>query len=169
MAYQEFIRTSIQQREKIIPRVSMPIEWKQIDAWMRPKLLEAVPNDIKQWVSMRAREGTIDSSHCVIFYVLKTFGPGGAEEKIQLSSNITNPKCCSQPRAAQLELLRWKESLRRSAELGIAPPDTLLAYRAMESIFSAVFDKAEPQLHARWVPLRNQLGLPHVVQKVWKR
>ena len=59
--------------------------------------------------------------------------------------------------------MKWKDSLRRSAELGCHPPDTLLAYRAMESIFSCVFDKAEPLLVKRWVSLRNQLGLPHIV------
>ena len=60
-----------------------------------------------------------------------------------------------QPRAAQGELLRWKENIRRCAELGCYPPDLVLAYRAMESIFSAVFDKSEPQLNLRWVSLRN--------------
>ena len=39
----------------------------------------------------------------------------------------------------------------------------LLCYRGMESIFSAVFDKAEPMLHARWIALKNQLGLPYRV------
>ena len=32
-----------------------------------------------------------------------------------------------------------------------------------ESIFSAVFDKAEPMLHARWIPLKNQLGFAYRV------
>ena len=31
------------------------------------------------------------------------------------------------------------------------------------SPISAVFDKAEAQLHQRWVSLRNQLGLPHLI------
>ena len=62
-----------------------------------------------------------------------------------------------------MELIKWKENMRRCAELGCHPPDLLLAYRAMESIFSAVFDKAEPQLHHRWVNLRNDLGPPHLL------
>eukprot|EP00959_Pyramimonas_sp_CCMP1952_P355011 7436664-Pyramimonas_sp.AAC.1 len=94
---------------------------------------------------------------------MKTFSPGGADEKVHLINSVLNPSVCSQPRAAQVELLKWKENLRRCAELGCYPPDLLLAYRAMESIFCAVFDKAEPQLHHRWVNLRNQLGLPHVI------
>ena len=38
-----------------------------------------------------------------------------------------------------------------------------MSYRAMESIFSVIFDKAEPQLHLLWIQLKNQLGLPHIV------
>jgi len=45
----------------------------------------------------------------------------------------------------------------------MAAPDIMLAYQAMESIFSAVFDKTEPLLNARWVTLRNDHGLPYHV------
>ena len=38
-----------------------------------------------------------------------------------------------------------------------------MSYRALESIFGIVFDKAEPQLHMRWTQLNNRLGLPHLV------
>ena len=33
----------------------------------------------------------------------------------------------------------------------------------MESIFSVVFEKAEPQLNLRWLHFKNVLGLPHHV------
>ena len=42
-------------------------------------------------------------------------------------------------------------------------PDLSMSYRALESIFGIVFDKAEPQLHMRWIQLKNTLGLPHLV------
>ncbi|MDA8583041.1 hypothetical protein N9L68_02385 [bacterium] len=70
---------------------------------------------------------------------------------------------CTHPRAAQVELLKWKWDLRICVELGCHPPDLLLAHRAMESIFSAVCDNAEPQLNLRWVSLRSALGLPHLI------
>ncbi len=53
--------------------------------------------------------------------------------------------------------------MQRLNELGCLPPDLTLSYRALESIFGAVFDRAEPQLHMRWILLKNRLGLPHVV------
>ena len=141
----------------------MPRAWEQLDSWMRPKLLDAVPSVIREWVSMRARQGRTDESHIIVFWVVKQFGPGNAEEQVALNGNILNPHVCTNPRAAQLELLKWKENVRRVAELNIAPPPMLLCYRGMESIFSAVFDKAEPMLHARWIALKNQLGLPYRV------
>ena len=130
---------------------------------MRPKLLDSVPGQIKEWVDMRARQGKIDETHIIIFWVVKQFGPGSVEEQVAINANILNPHVCSNPRAAQVELMKWKENIRRLAELNISPPAVLLTYRAMESIFSLVFDKSEPQLHARWIWLKNQLGLPHHV------
>ena len=112
---------------------------------------------------MRARSGRVDPVHVLLYYMMKSFAPGGADEKVQLINSVRNPNVCSQPRAAQVELLRWKENLRRCAQLGCYPPDVVCAYQAMESIFSSVFDKAEPLLHSRWVNLRNSLGLPHVI------
>ena len=129
--YRVFIKTKIQGREAIFPTTRMPTVWGQIDSWMRPKLLEASPKDIKEWVNMRARQGKVDESHVIVFYLMKAFAPGSPEEKVQLNNSVLNPHVCSQPRAAQIELLKWKENIRRCAELGSSPPDLMLAYRAM--------------------------------------
>ena len=99
----------------------------------------------------------MDETHSILFWVHKMFGPGSIEEKLA----VTNTILCSNPRAAQGELIKWKENIRRLFELEIAPPDLMFSYRAMESIFSAVFDKAEAMFHARWITLKNDLGLPH--------
>ena len=112
----------------------------QVEAWIRPRILDALPKDIRDWVNVRARQGKVDPSHVLLFYVMKTFSPGGADEKVHLINSVLNPSVCSQPRAAHGELLKWKENLRRCADLRCHPPDLVLAYRAMESIFAAVFD-----------------------------
>merc|ERR1739836_313797 len=62
-----------------------------------------------------------------------------------------------------LELMRWRTDVDRLQKLGCMPPDLMISYRALESIFSSVFDKAEPQLHLRWISLKNKLSLPHVI------
>ena len=163
VAYKRFLSAELCDREKIFPQDLMPSAWEQIDSWMRPKLLDSVPSVVREWVNMRARQGKIDDTHVILFWVVKQFGPGSADEQVAINGNILNPHVCSHPRAAQLELMKWKENIRRLAELNISPPALLLTYRAMESIFSVVFDKAEPQLNARWISMKNNLGLPHRV------
>ena len=127
---------------------------------MRPKLLDAAPGHVKEMVSARARQNMIDQSRVVLFYVMKLFEPGNADEKTQLLASMLNPKVCTNPRAAQSQLLKWKETIRRVHQLGLSPPDIMLSYPAMESIFSEVFNKAEAQLNMRWISLKNISGLP---------
>ena len=137
--------------------------WCQIDSWFLPKLVDACPEDVKQWVNMRARTGDVDDSHIILFWLYKQFAPGGADEKATIDRLIRNPQVCSQPKAAHLELMRWEENLKRNRELGCAPPDVAVAYAAMESMFANVFDKADTLLNHRWIQLRVVLGLPYKV------
>ena len=164
-AHKRFLAATLQDRESVVPQDKMPQVWEQVDSWMRPKILEAVPGVIRELVSMRSRQGQIDDTHVILFWLVKQFGPGSIEEQIAVNNNIVNPHACANPKSAQSELIRWKENIRRLAALNMTPPALMLTYRAMESIFSAVFDKAEPQLNARWISLKNQLGLPHRVDR----
>ena len=91
VAYRQFLAASIQDRESILPLDTLPSAWKQIDSWMRPKLLDSVPGQIKEWVDMRARQGKIDETHIIIFWVVKQFGPGSVEEQVAINANILNP------------------------------------------------------------------------------
>ena len=61
--------------------------------------------------------------------------------------------------------MRWRSDVLRLRALGCMPPDLTLSYRALESIFGIVFDQAEPQLHMRWIQLKNNLGLPHIISQ----
>ena len=107
--YKQFLNTPVLRREGIWPADKIPIAWKQLDAWMRPKLIEASPEDVKEWVNQKAQQGIIDESHVILFHLMKLMAPGGPEEKVQLLNRINNPAVCSQPKAAQLELTKWKE------------------------------------------------------------
>jgi len=131
--YKIFLTTPLINRESVVPTSTMPMIWSQLDAWLRPKLLESIPGVIRDWVAMRGRQNQIDQTHVILFWVLKQFGPGSAEEQVAIETNIRNPHVCTQPRAAQIELMRWKENVRRLAELNIAPPPLLITYRALES------------------------------------
>ena len=105
-SYKVFLRTGVHHRGDIIPNAPMPGAWLQLEEWMRLKILGAAPNDIREWVDMRARRGKVDAPHALLFYFMKMFTPGGAEEKVHLIASVLSPRVSSQPRAAQVDLLR---------------------------------------------------------------
>ena len=50
---------------------------------------------------------------------------------------------------------------RRTTELKHSPPGRVLAYRALISMFGAVFGKTDPQFNLRWLTPLNSLGLSY--------
>ena len=130
---------------------------------MRSRILACLPKIIREWVDLRATAGAVEPSHILLYYLFKYFAPGSPNEKDCLLRKVLNPNVCTQPQSAQLELMRWRSDVLRLKALGCMPPDLTLSYRALESIFGVVFDKAEPQLHMRWIQLKNQFGLPHTI------
>ena len=68
-AYKMFLKMPIHQREAVLPTAPMPEAWLQVEAWIRPRILDALPKDIRDWFNLRARLGNAVPSH---FLVLKT-------------------------------------------------------------------------------------------------
>ena len=54
-AYKVFLKTAMHERKTIIPISTMPSAWMQVEAWIRPRILEALPKDIREWVIVQAR------------------------------------------------------------------------------------------------------------------
>ena len=114
--YDKFLATSIQKRATIWPTVSMPLAWRQIDVWMRPKLLAAIPNHFVSIMKDRTRiSGIPDPTHVILYHMLKEFAPGSPQEKDNLYNGIRYPNVCTSARSALLSLGRWKENVRRCA------------------------------------------------------
>ena len=111
-------------------------------------------------MDLRATARAVESFHILLYYLFKSFALGSPNEKGSLLRKVLNPNVCTQPHSAQLELMRWRSDVLRLKALGCMPPDLTLSYKALESIFGVVFDNAEPQLHMRWIQLKNQFGLP---------
>ena len=130
---------------------------------MRPRILACPPKNQREWVDHRAQAGVVDMSNTLVYYLFKFFAPGSPGEKDSLLRKVLNPNVCTNAASAQIELMRWRTEVQRLKALGCMPPDLTMSYRALESIFGAVFDKAEPQLHMRWISLKNRLGLPHII------
>ena len=153
----------VDQRENIIPREAVPPQFLQIESWLRPRILACIPKTQREWVDLRAQQGVVDPSNVLLFYTYKFFAPGSPDERDGLMRRVLNPSVCTHAGSAQIEHIRWRADIRRLSALGCYPPDLMLSYRALESIFSSVFDRAEPQLNLRWNMLKNRLGLPHVI------
>ena len=159
-----FVKAPMAERNSIVPNVLLPLRFASVDAWLHPKLLDAIPGQTRSLVESRARIGVVDQSHLVMFWVFKQFVPGGVDEQLAVMQSVRGPKQCTSAKAAQVELLRWMENVRRMSALQLPPLPLFESYMAMESIFAQVFEKADQQLNLRWVSLKNELGLPHRIE-----
>ena len=151
------------QRENITPREAVLPQFVQVESWLRPRILACIPKTQREWVDLRAQQRVVDPSNVLLFYAYKFFAPGSPDERDSLMSRVLNPSVCTRAGSAQIEHIRWRADIRRLSALGCYPPGLMLSYRALGSIFSNVFDRAEPHLNLRWNQLKNQLGLPHVI------
>ena len=158
-----YLTKPLDQREQVCPREILPTQYAQVESWLRPRILATLPKQQKDWVDLRAQAGQQDPSNVLVYYLFKLFSPGSPGEKDSLMRKVINPNVCTNPGAAQIELMRWRTDVHRLSTLGCMPPDLMMSYRALESIFGVVFDKAEPQLHLRWIMMKNRLGLPHLI------
>ena len=157
-AHRELMSRPMDQRENILPREAVPMYFVQVESWLRPRILACPPKSQREWVDLRAQQGVVDPSNVLLFYAYKFFSPGSPDERDSLMKRVLNPAVCTHAGSAQIEHIRWRSDVRRLAELGCYPPDLMLSYRALESIFGSVFDRAEPQLNMRWIQLKNK---PH--------
>ena len=139
-----FLTKSLDQRERVLPTDSIPAHLAQVESWMRSRILACLLKIIREWVDLRATAGVVEPSHVLLYYLFKSFARGSPNEKDGLLRKVLNPNVCTQPQAAQLELMRWRSDVLRLRALGCMPPDLTLSYRALESIFGVVFDQAEP-------------------------
>ena len=158
-----YLTKPLDQREHVYPQEVLPPQLTQIESWMRPRILASLPKTQRDWVDLRAQAGVSDKSNTLVYYLYKFFAPGSPTDKDSLLRKVLNPNVCTNAASAQIELMRWRTDVQRLKALGCMPPDIMMSYRALESIFGTVFDKAEPQLHMRWIMLKNRLGLPHIV------
>ena len=121
-------------------REGVPSQHAVIESWMRPRILACLPKGTKEWVELRAQAGSPDPSHLLVYYLYKLFAPGSPNDKDALLKRALNPSVCTNPQSAQIELMRWRTDVDRLQKNGCMPPDLMVSYRALESIFSNVFD-----------------------------
>ena len=146
-----FLTKPLDQRERVFPQETVPLHHAQVESWMRPRILACLPKTQRECVDHCALAGVVDASNTLVYYLFKFFAPGSPGEQYSLLRKVLNPNVCTNPRSAQIEFMRWRIDVQRLNALGCMPPDLSMSYRALESIFGIVFDKAEPQLHMLWI------------------
>ena len=80
-AHAIYLRTSIRDREGISIQDRCPEAWKQVNAWVKPHVLKAVPKLIRDFCKQRQDRGIRDEVQDILFAVCKQAGPGGHAEK----------------------------------------------------------------------------------------
>ena len=130
---------------------------------MRPRLIACFPRTLRRWIGRRYPYGVADQSNTLLFYAFKLCLPGDPGETDRLLRRILNPPVCTRASKAQIALTRWREDVRHLMALDSLPPDPIMSFLALESIFGTVFEKAEPTLCTRRSQLKNRLGLPYLI------
>ena len=68
-----FIATAVDRREHVFPRQALPVEFIQLESWLRPRILASLPKAQREWVDLRAQTGIVDPPHTLLFYLYKVF------------------------------------------------------------------------------------------------
>ena len=139
MHHRMYAQAPIMNREGIKIDFRIPTKWRQIEVWIRPKLLACLPQNLKKTLTQRGVQGQRDECQDILFLIFKACMPGAADEKTSVLQLLQNPTPCSKPESALNEIQRFWAAARRCQELSMAPPDVTILYTACRSIFSNVF------------------------------
>ncbi|CAK0789981.1 unnamed protein product [Prorocentrum cordatum] len=124
------------------------------EAWIRPRVLDALPGDIRDRVNLRPRPGTVDISDVLLFYAMKTFSPGGAGEKAEATFDGDRPldwtagplRARFTREALFLAPRIHAHSIRHMASAGAdGAPGAKAVTPAAAGVFRAVFDQKQPR------------------------
>ena len=105
-----FLQQPLDQREHVLPRDTVPPQFAPIEAGMRSRILPCLPKSQREWIELRTQAGRRDQTNTLVYFLYKVFAPGSPAEKDSLVKEVLNPNVCTNPSAAQIELLRWRTS-----------------------------------------------------------
>ena len=91
-------------RETIRVQPRIPTKWQLLETWIKPRLVAALPQNLKKQLTERGMQGLKDEVQDILFLILKTCRPGAADEKSAVLKQLTNPTPCSKPESALNEL-----------------------------------------------------------------
>ena len=159
--YHRWVIAPIKEKSLITCEPHIPAKFEEIELWLRPRILEAIPTKLKETILQEQQLGMNISVAGMLFRLNVLMQPGNLDEHDSLLRMLTSPNACGQPEAALKELRRWYGAMKRVVTIQMRLPSVELLYRGARSIYSGVFEKEDFSLRLRWQTFENQHGYPH--------
>ena len=141
IAHSVYLTAPIVQREGVAVGPRNPSKWVQLETWIKPRVVAAMPQHLKKQLQQRGVQGVRDEVQDILYQLMKTCHPGTPDEKQAVISQLQSPNACSRPDTALNELQRFWAAARRCHALKMQFPDVSILYTAMTSIFTAVLSR----------------------------
>ena len=157
--YQVWIQSTAIDRELVRPTPTgepQSLRFRRLESRAYAMLLAATPTSI--------RDGLVANreTNCValLFLVLRTYQPGGLQERTALLETLNNPGTTNNPAEAAQKLRSWGRALSRATSTQISAPDASLMLRGLNSLADLTLKK-HPHVSFRCSQARNTLQLDH--------
>ena len=102
--YAEWVRTPISQRQLVKCNPTIPKRYQDIEQYLSPRFLEALPVRLKTAVWTEKVSGVEIPVAGMLFRVYTFMQPGGMEERDSLYKTLASPNVCTHPDTALKEL-----------------------------------------------------------------
>ena len=157
--YQVWTQSSAIERGLVRPTPTVQLQglrYRRLESRAYAMLLAATP------VSIRDELVANQETHCValLFHVLRTFQPGGLQERITLLEMLNNPGTTNVPSEAVQKLRSWGRALSRATSMQVSVPDASLMLRGLDLLADPLLRK-HPHVSFRCSQARNMLQLDH--------
>ena len=141
--YNRWIVAPFMEKGLITCEPHIPARFEDIELWLRPRLLEAIPTKLKETILQEQQLGMNIPVAGMLFKLDLLKQPGSLDEHDSLIKMLTSPNPCGQPDSALKELRRWYGAMKRAVTIHMRLPSVELLYRGARSIYSGVFEKED--------------------------
>ncbi|CAE7205329.1 GIP [Symbiodinium sp. CCMP2592] len=155
--------------------------WQTATALQRGALVPSLPENLadarfirlearafgmlRDAVTDRVREELISkrtlTCYALLCTILKTYQPGGAQERARLLDALQYPGKASSPQDAVSKLQLWHRWLGRAGSLGVQRPDASLLLKGLDALSAPLLGQ-HYELRFRVSSARQQLQLDHI-------
>ena len=157
--YNAWTQASAIDRGLVRPVPSLELQglrFRRLESRAYAMLLAATPASIRDEV-VANRE-----THCValMYHVLRTYQPGGLQERTTLLELLTNPGTTTSAGEAVQKLRSWGRALNRAVSMQVSVPDASLMLRGLDLLADPILRK-NPHISFRCSQARTTLQLDH--------